>query len=343
MSAGAGILSGAEFMDQRLSVGVIGCGAISQIMHIPYLVDDEQFQLVALSDVYQPVLDAVADRYHIADRYVNYRDLLARQDIQAVIIAHSGNHRETVLAALDAGKDIFVEKPITWNAREAQEVAMRVAATGRIVQVGYHKLYDPAFAYTKAEVAKMHDLALLRISVLHPANELGFSPHRLRRGNGLIVEGHVDIGTWEAQVSNQLNAFSGSELGPLVDEALGARRDNPNLRRAYGILASSIIHQIYTMFGFLGAPKRAISTDVWREGMSISAMIEYSDTLRCELDWHFLMDLKDYREEYAFYGNRDRVILQFPSPYFRNFPSPVTIQGGEGGSLSRMKKPSATN
>jgi hypothetical protein len=52
--------------------------------------------------------------------------------------------------------------------------------------------------------------------------------------------------------------------------------------------------------------------------------------VRCSLDWHFLSHLKDYREEYAFYGNHERVIFQLPSPYLRNFPSPVIVQGGDG-------------
>jgi len=40
--------------------------------------------------------------------------------------------------------------------------------------------------------------------------------------------------------------------------------------------------------------------------------------------------LKDYREEYLFVGAYDRVAMQLPSPYFKSFPSPVVVQGGEG-------------
>src|SRR5438477_5123795 len=76
--------------DSPLRVGVIGCGAIAQIMHIPHLVEYEQFQLVALADSARPVLDAVADRYHVANRYTDWREMLVRPDIDAVVIAHSG-------------------------------------------------------------------------------------------------------------------------------------------------------------------------------------------------------------------------------------------------------------
>jgi predicted dehydrogenase len=312
-------------------MGVIGCGAIAQVMHLPYMAEySERFQIVALADAYQPALDATADRYGVTHRYTDWRDLMARDDIDAVGIFHSGSHRDTIIAALDANKHIFVEKPLAWNLREAREVAERVRQSDRVVQVAYHKLYDPAFAYTKAHLDKMRDIGFARITVLHPANELGLSPYRIRRGNGVIEEGHVDAGTWERQRDGQLSAFAGGALSPLVDEVLGeARKGDTRLRLGYGIITISLIHQIYMLHGFLGAPNRVLHCEIYRDGLSIHALLEYPNNLRVTLDWHFLSHLKDYREEYAFFGNHDRVIMQLPAPYFRNFPSPVIIQGGE--------------
>jgi hypothetical protein len=80
----------------------------------------------------------------------------------------------------------------------------------------------------------------------------------------------------------------------------------------------------------LGQPARLVQTEVWRDGLSIHSIIEYPNDLRVTLDWHLLNNLKDYREEYAFFGNYDRVTMQMPSPYFKNFPSPVIVQGGDG-------------
>lgn len=317
-------------MTSPLRVGLIGCGAIGQIMHIPYLVDyDEKFELVALSDTYTPVLEAVADRYHIANRYTDWREMLAKENLEAVIICHSGSHRDTVFAALDAGKHIFVEKPITWNVREAREVAARVAQSDRVVQVAYHKRYDPAFHYARDQVQQMRDIGIVRVTVLHPPNEMGLSPYRIRRGNGLIDEGHQPVMNFTEQASAQLGWFAGGSLAPLVDEVLGPRKDDPTLRLGYGIIVVSMIHQVYTMHGFLGAPTRVLSTDIWRKGLSIHSIVEYPNDVRCTFDWHFLGQIKDYREEYAFYGNYDRVTFQLPSPYLKNAPSPVIVQGGD--------------
>ena len=154
--------------------------------------------------------------------------------------------------------------------------------------------------------------------------------HRVRIGDGKIIEGHVDVGSWEDQVQRNQKGTTEGELAPLVDEVLGSRKDDLRLRLGYTQLVSSIIHQVYTMYGFLGEPLRVLHSDIWRDGLSIHVLIEYPYDLRVSLDWHFLPYLKDYREEYAFFGNHQRVYFTLPSPYFRNFPSPVIIQGHDG-------------
>jgi len=317
--------------DSILNVGVLGCGNVAQMIHLPYLASyDEKFRLLALADPYQPVLDAVGEHYKVARRYSDWRELLAQSDLDAVIMCHAGSHAEAVIAALDAGKHVFVEKPLGWNLREVREVAERAATSDKIVQLGYHKRYDPAFHYAREQVAQMRDIGLVRITVLHPPDEMGHSPHRIRRGGGQFKEGHLAVADWETQVKNGLANLAGGALTEAVDEALGARKDDPRLRLAYGMLVVSLIHQVYTLFGFLGEPQTCLSTDVWREGLSIHSVLAYADGLRCTLDWHFLSHLKDYREEYAFFGNHERVLFQLPSPYLKNFPSPVILQGGEG-------------
>jgi predicted dehydrogenase len=315
-------------MSQALRMGVVGCGAIAQIMHIPYIMDSEQFELVALADNHKPTLDDVANFYKVTHRYTDWRDLLVRDDIDAVVICHSGSHHDSVMAALDAHKHVFVEKPLAWNVREVEAVAARAAQSDRILQVGYHKLYDPAFAYTREHLQKMNDLAYARITVLHADNALNLMPYRIRRGNGVISEGYPDLPSWDQFPNSMLGTASG-ELAPLVDEALGARKNQKRLRVIYGMLTVSIIHHVYMLYGFLGEPTRIVSADLWRDGLSLHMVLEYPNDMRCTLDWHYLPYLNDYHEEYAFFGNDERIFVNFPGPYYRNFPTPVTIQGGE--------------
>jgi len=318
-------------MSTIIRIGVVGCGAIAQIMHIPYLLEHhDRFDLVSLCDLDESVLHAVANRFGIEKRYTDFSEQLANDALDAILIAHAGSHYHTMKSALDAGLHILCEKPLAWNLRQVEEIVAQSKVSHRVVQLGYHKLYDPAFDYTRDRIAEMRDKGYAKIQVLHPANELGFVPHRLRKSNNIIESGHRDPGTWDEQLQGQLNAFASGTLAPIVDEALGERKDRPELRLAFGLVTISLIHQIYMMYGLFGEPERVLHTDIWRDGFSIQSHIQYPDDFRVTLDWHFLSHLADYRETYDVYGNYDRVQLRFPSPYFRHFPSPITVMSGQG-------------
>jgi hypothetical protein len=316
---------------RRLRVGVIGCGAVAQMMHLPHLIEyDDYFEVVALADTHGPTLQAVGERYRVPVLLADYHALLARSDIDAVGIFHGGSHYQTVLDALDAGKHVFVEKPLAWNVREVTQVALRASVSDRIVQMGYHKRYDPAFALFREHLHAMESPGYGRITVLHPDDTLGWAAHRIRRGDGVIVEGHRPPPSFDEVVEGARLSVAEGDLAPLVDEALGERRGDNRLRLAYGMATVSLIHQTYMLFGLLGAPVRVLHTDIWRGGLSINSLIEYPDDLRITLDWHYLGALKDYKEEYAFFSNDKRLYLTFPSPYFKNFPTPITLQGHDG-------------
>jgi predicted dehydrogenase len=67
---------------QRLRVGIVGCGEVTQIMHLPSLHQlAEQFAVTALCDVSDTVLQAVGDQWRVAKRYHDYHELLAQADV----------------------------------------------------------------------------------------------------------------------------------------------------------------------------------------------------------------------------------------------------------------------
>src|SRR5688500_3360760 len=154
-------------MSQKIRVGLIGCGGIAQMMHIPYLLETPAFELVALADNNEAVLNAVAERYHISNACSSWQELLGQSEIDAVLICHGGSHRDSVIAALQAGKHVLVEKPLAWNRRECLEIAEAAANSGRVLQVAYHKLHDPAFQYAQQELSQFEDLAFVECTVLH--------------------------------------------------------------------------------------------------------------------------------------------------------------------------------
>ncbi|HEY8151994.1 MAG TPA: Gfo/Idh/MocA family oxidoreductase, partial [Vicinamibacteria bacterium] len=152
-----------------LRVGVVGCGGIAQMMHLPTLAErPDLFQVVALADVSEKTLAAVGDRHGVAARFKDGRELAARPDVEAVLLLTSGCHREGVLELLAARKPMFVEKPLAFSLPETEEVAQAVRASGVPFMVGYHKRFDPAYLRARRAVREMRELRYVEVTILHP-------------------------------------------------------------------------------------------------------------------------------------------------------------------------------
>lgn len=113
-------------------------------------------ELVAMCDVNQVRLDdsinTIKEKYGVeCDRYTDYREILARDDIHAVLIASPEHwHAQHIIDSITAGKDVYTEKPMTLNLDQALEVREHVLAyPDRIFQVGTQKI-----ALTKWNEAK---------------------------------------------------------------------------------------------------------------------------------------------------------------------------------------------
>src|SRR4051794_17238111 len=91
-------------MQDALRVGVVGGGLIAQAVHLPNLQRLAEFEVRAIADPAPTVVDTLANRYQIARRYADWRDLIDAGEIDALIICspHS-THAEIVLTALAAG------------------------------------------------------------------------------------------------------------------------------------------------------------------------------------------------------------------------------------------------
>jgi predicted dehydrogenase len=131
--------------NDRLGVGLIGCGD-QGTNHLRYLVRNEGVEVRAVCDVFKPRRDRAAEMSG-GRVYVDYGDLLARDDIDCVWIATPDHwHARMGIDALEAGKDVYCEKPMGryWN--EARDFYRAAQRTGGIVQIGAqatsNRMYD---------------------------------------------------------------------------------------------------------------------------------------------------------------------------------------------------------
>jgi predicted dehydrogenase len=124
---------------ERVAVGFIGVGGrgsdlLRWVMEITKAKDNAQ--IVAVSDVYRKRLRQAMETAN-CQGHLDYRELIARKDIDAVIVATPDHwHAPIAIEALKAGKDVYLEKPMTHTAEEARQVYETVQKTGRVLQVG---------------------------------------------------------------------------------------------------------------------------------------------------------------------------------------------------------------
>src|SRR5690242_4870376 len=119
-----------------IGVGVIGCGEIAQLMHLPCLFELPAFRIAALCDISAGTVAAVGDKYGVAARYAEHQALLANPDVDAVVIC-TYDHGAIVADALRAGKHVVVEKPLAFTPEEARPLVAEAERRGLVALVGY--------------------------------------------------------------------------------------------------------------------------------------------------------------------------------------------------------------
>lgn len=119
-------------------VAVVGCGWWSTYTHIPGLKEYGPADLVALCDHDEARLEAAAERYGVGRTYTSVDDLLARERLDAAVVAtYHATHYEVARKCLDAGLHVMIEKPMVLEAAHGRDLLERAQAQGREIVVGY--------------------------------------------------------------------------------------------------------------------------------------------------------------------------------------------------------------
>jgi len=133
--------------DEMLNAGVIGLG-VGRTHIQGYKVAGAE--VVGIADVFEPGLKKAQDEYGIAAGYTDYRELLARDDVDVVSICTPDRlHAEQVLAALDAGKHVLCEKPMAITMNDAGAIVRKVRETGLKFMMCHNYRFIPQFEQLK--------------------------------------------------------------------------------------------------------------------------------------------------------------------------------------------------
>lgn len=265
--------------------------------------------MVALCDLSRTVVDHLGDDYGVERRFTDWHALL-EVPLDAVMVLTSGSHEPIAVAAAEAGRHVFIEKPIALSEAEGQAIVAAGKKRGVRLMVGYMKRYDPAVERMAKELSGLRNLRFATSLTAEFPLKWYIQHYPIVRGSDI-----------DPQALEQLQADDEAR----VTRAIG--RADPLVRNAYrNSLLDSMIHDINLMRGLLGDPTELRFARLSQEGVSL--VVRFPAT-EAGMNWVYLKDgIAAYRQEFTFFSPQRRMSLVFPSPFLRNEPTKLLVEDG---------------
>lgn len=316
-------------MMEPLQVGVIGAGMIAQAAHLPSLLAlPERFEVAAIADPSETVRTTVAARCRIPADHSDWRAMIERERLDAVVIcAPHAVHAEATIAALEAGLHVFVEKPLCIDPADADRIIAARERQERVVQVGYMKRFDPAYERMLQELpANAAELCFVDVVTHDPLlNKPSlFGPEEIVVGRDLPARVREE---GERSLRSQLQGAVGTDdfgrVGPYVT-----------------IYLDALIHDVNLVNGLLermGEPLPAAieSTSFWGDGAGATITFALASGTRWNCTFLWLPGTQVFREHVALYFRDSVRTLTFAAPYLRKYPTVYEMDGADGEARQR--------
>jgi predicted dehydrogenase len=297
-----------------IGIGIVGCGQISQIMHLPYLAASPDFRLVAISDASERLLTAVSARFHPEKSYADYRELLADPAVDAVGI-FSHDHTAVARTALERGKHVLIEKPLCFTSDDAKSLLELERHSGCVAMVGYMKRFDPT-----VEEAIQRVSAMDHIHSVHVHNYAGsFSWHESLYD--LVPRPH---GQGATPGESQAHTISG--LGAALPSA------DPRAVNVYLTVLMLGSHDLALLDGFCGLDDVTVDYARVLAEDGITAYLTLNRETPCILEIDPNTTYSWWDERLTFCSRDEELTLTFRNPYLHNAPTKLLHRRTKMGS-----------
>lgn len=184
---------------KKVKVAVVGLGRLGSFHAINIQTRIKNAQLVAVSDINEKSLNLFISQFPEVKGYLDYKEMLKKEDIDAVVVASSTNsHASTVINCIHANKKIFCEKPIAVSLEEAKEVQKIVEDNNAYLQLGFMRRFDTAYMKAKEKI----DIGLLGkpVSLLAISRDPSCPPIEFAKHSGGLVNDmaihDIDLCRW---------------------------------------------------------------------------------------------------------------------------------------------------
>jgi len=204
---------------EKIRCGVIGLGWFGE-HHVDTLQALAQVEVRAVCTRTESRLKEVAGKYGVPKTYTNYNDLLADKEIDLVtVVTHVKDHVAPTVAALKAGKHVFLEKPMADNAEGCDQIIAAVRNTDKCFMVGHVCRFDTVYALAKEEIEAGN---LGQIISMHAKRNLAkwITPSHLMKVSALFGDGvhDFDLMLW----------YTGAKPKSVYAQSMNTRPELPN-------------------------------------------------------------------------------------------------------------------
>lgn len=302
-----------------LRVGIIGAGEVAQVIHLPTLsLISHLYTILAICDVSQNTAAHCAKKFHIPKVTTDPYELIGLPEVEVVFNLTSDQfHAPYTIAALRAGKNVMLEKPLTLSIKAGLAIIeAEKAANGPRVFVGYMRRYAPSFTETfKREIA-----TIPRILYARSRDIVGPNSHFVSQ-SGTNPLKFTDYPAAVSQTAQE-------SLDAILQEALGESGATPSNVDYWRFLASLGSHDLSLMREALGFPESVAG--VGANHPFYSAIFNYRNagsggepfavTYESGID-----AVPRFDAHLAVYGETKTVSIQYDTPYVKGLPIKVRV------------------
>jgi predicted dehydrogenase len=134
---------------RAVKVGIVGAGGISQ-SHCRAISEIQGTEIVAIADIFRDKAEKSAKKWNIPHVYEDYHEMLAREDIEAVLVTtYNQAHRAPTVDALKAGKHVLCEKPMAATLEDAAAMTRAARASDKLLMIALKSRYSETWQAAK--------------------------------------------------------------------------------------------------------------------------------------------------------------------------------------------------
>ncbi|KAK8864559.1 hypothetical protein IAR55_001809 [Kwoniella newhampshirensis] len=306
-----------------LNVAIVGCGEIAMTTHLPTLLLCSQwYRTVAICDISQEALDHCARKFHVPKTYLDVRTMLSQSpEIDLVMVMNANEyHCDHAILALQAGKHVFVEKPMAICFSEAERLEAAAKAAGKVVFIGYMRRYASAFLRVKELVAAQKSISYVRVRDIIGMN------HIFVDQNGTYPKKFTD--DIPSSATEERTALSKAQH----EEALGVKRaGNPSDMLAWMLLNGLSSHDLSAMRELIGMPSACLSATM--NGLFMTALFQYDGFVA---SYEVGLDMvAKFDASIEIFGADKRITIEYDTPYVKGLAiKAVVLSAKENGDYS---------